>query len=792
MSMTLTLRLMVVATAFVGCSLVRAADTDWQPRAAKSLAVIHGTIRVRGLHHSVRVQRDRWGVAHIYASDQHDLFFAQGFVTAQDRLFQMELWKRAGEGRLAEILGASAVQRDINARRLRYRGAMEQEYRSYAPDAQPILQAFTAGINAYLTFLGRPGQPGVPLEFHLAGFAPEPWKPEDCLNRLAAYAMMANAADELLHAQLVASLGAGRASELFHFDPDAKFDPAPGIDFTGLSPALLENVVGADKRIHFPAGTLQESNNWTVSGALTASGMPLLANDPHRVIAEPSLRYIVHLVAPGWNVIGAVEPALPGVAAGHNEHIAWGFTIFGLDQQDLYIETLSPSDPRQYRTGNGWSAMREERETIRVRGAPDVEVILHFTSHGPVVWEDGKRALALRWVGAEPGTAGYLASLSVDRANDWQQFEDAMPRWKVPPENIVYADRAGNIGEHSTGLAPRRTTFNGLLPVPATGEYEWSGFVPNAELPHSYNPATGFVATANQKTIPDGYAYAVGYEWAPPTRFERIREVLDGARATGHKLTVADMEALQLDVVSLLARRLQALLHVAVESGAQASLPAARLLLNWDCALRAESPSAALYEVWTMQLRRAVTQRALPASAPDLMPAWSLYQVVLELSEPRPALFGPAAVATRNALMLETLQAAYAGLSAQQGADPHGWSWGALHQAYFRHGLDGAPGTRGLLDRGPIERPGDGDVVQATDYGDGSFEQTSGASYREIFDLADWDNSVAINVPGQSGQPGSPHYDDLLPLWSSGRYFPLKFSRAAVDAVTTDVLILQP
>jgi penicillin amidase len=783
---------MTTVIAILGATLARAADTNWQEQAVHTLAVVRGTEQVAGLHNGVRVQRDRWGVAHIYARDQHDLFFAQGFVAAQDRLFQMELWKRAGQGRLAEILGASAVQRDINARRLKFRGDPQQEYGSYASDAQRILQAFTAGINAYLAILERPGQPGVPLEFQLAGFEPEPWKPEDCLNRLAAYAMMANASDELLHAQLTASLGAGRATELFHFDPDARLDPAPGVDFTGLSPALLENIVGADQWIPFPVGTLHESNNWTVSGALTASGKPMLANDPHRVIAQPSLRYIVHLSAPGWNVIGAVEPALPGVAAGHNEQIAWGFTIFGIDQQDLYIETLNPRDPKLYRTADGWSAMREEHETIRVRSAADVKVTLHFTNHGPVVWEDGKRALVLRWVGAEPGTVGYLASLSVDRARNWQEFERAMPRWKVPPENIVYADRAGNIGEHSTGLAPRRTTFNGLLPVPAGGQYEWVGFVPNAELPHSYNPAAGFIATANQKTIPEHYAYAVGYEWASPARFERIQEVLAGARQEGHKLTMADMEALQLDVVSLPARRLQALLRAALESNGAKSSPAARLLLDWDGALRTDSASAALYEVWTMQLRRAVTQRALPAAAAGPSPAWELYQVVLELSAPRSEWFGPSAIAARNALMLETLQTAYAELATRQGGDPQRWSWGALHKAYFRHALDGATGSASLLDRGPIERPGDGDVVQATEYDDGSFDQTSGASYREIFDLADWDKSVAINAPGQSGQPGSQHYDDLLPLWSSGKYFPLKFSKAAVDAVTTDVLILQP
>ena len=786
------MRLILVAI-LAGASGARAAEAaDWQQRAATSLAVIHGTEQLPGLHHPVRVQRDSWGVAHIYARDQHDLFFAQGFVAAQDRLFQMELWKRAGQGRLAEILGPTAVARDVSARRLRYRGDLGREYASYAADAREILEAFTSGINAYIAALARPGQPGLPVEFRLAGFAPEPWKPEDCLNRLAAYGMMGNATDELRHAQAVALVGAREASRLFHFDPVTNLDPAPDVDFSGLTPALLDSIVSSDKRIPFPASSREESNNWTVSGALTASGKPLLANDPHRVIALPSLRYIVHLVAPGWNVIGAVEPALPGVAAGHNEHIAWGFTIFGVDQQDLYLEKLGAADPRWYWTGRDWSPMREEHETIHVRGAPDVHAVLHFTRHGPVVWEDGRRALALRWAGAEPGTAGYLGSLSLDRARDWRQFERAMPRWKVPPENIVYADRDGNIGEHSTGLVPIRTTFSGLLPVPAGRGYEWAGFIPNAALPHAYNPAAGFIATANQRVTPTGYPYAVGFEWAPPERFDRIREVLEAARTAGRKLTLSDMQALQLDVVSLPARRLQGLLREALGSAAPAAQGPAGLILNWDCALRAESPNAALYEMWAEELRHAVTRRALPTAARNAVPTWGLSEAVMALADPKAEVFGATPVITRDAMLRDTLQSAWQQLVARQGADPARWSWGALHQAFFRHALDATPGAASLLDRGPLARPGDGDVVQSTAFDEQTFEQTSGASFREIFDLADWDNSLAINVPGQSGQPGARHYDDLLPLWSAGEYFPLKFSRAAVDAVTADVLILTP
>src|ERR1700675_400338 len=373
---------LALAVTISGQSSAQLALSNLEARAKAAAAVIRGTLNVHGLQQIVRVQRDRWGVAHIYAQNQHDLFFAQGLVVAQDRLFQMELWKRSGQGRLAEILGPSAVQRDINARLLRYRGDMDAEYKSYAPDTKEILEAFTSGINAYIDEIQKPGASGLPIEFQLAGFKPEPWKPEECLNRMAAYSMTGNAASELHNAQLVALLGAEKATNLLELDPPVKLDPAPGIDFSGLSPALLENLVGSDVPLHF-AASLEGSNNWTVSGALTASGKPLLANDPHRVIAQPSLRYVVHLVAPGWNVIGAGEPGLPGVAAGHNEKIAWGFTIFGLDQQDLYLAQLNPADPEQYKTEHGWERMEVKTESIAVRGAAPIFAKLKFTRQGP-------------------------------------------------------------------------------------------------------------------------------------------------------------------------------------------------------------------------------------------------------------------------------------------------------------------------------------------------------------------------------------------------------------------------
>jgi penicillin G amidase len=786
-----SIRLLILSIPF--CAFAQTGQkADLVPAAHKALAVVSGQLRAQGLERSVDVLRDRWGVAHIYAQNQHDLFFAQGVVAAQDRLFQMELWKRAGQGRLAEILGASALPRDVNARALRYRGDMKAEYESYSLDTQAILTAFTDGINSYIASLTAPGGPGLPIEFQLAGFSPDAWHPEDCLNRMAAFSMTGNALSELEHAQALAELGAEKASKLFTFDPAITLDPAPLLDLTGLSPELLKNLIGSDRRIEFPAHSLEESNNWTISGALTASGKPLLANDPHRVIALPSLRYMVHLVAPGWNVIGAGEPGLPGVALGHNEHIAWGFTIFGLDQQDLYVEELNPGNPLEYKTEAGWNKMEVRREVFLVKGAAAAEVELKFTRHGPVLWDDGKRALALRWVGSEPGTAGYLASLAIDRAANWDQFESAVARWKVPSENLVYADNDGNIGEHSAGLAPLRN-WTGLLPVPGSGPYNWTGFVPTSELPHFFNPQEGFVATANHRMIPEHYPYNVGFEWASPYRVTRIRSVIESAKQDHHKLTTADMESLQNDDTSLPALEFQKLVRSPLKDD-----PALKSFLRWDGELRRESSEATLYEVWFQQARLALGERFWKERSGHLQKLSGSYAALPAdtalriLTNPDEDLFGENPLASRDQVLADTLRSAHKELEKLLGPDASQWSWGKLHTVHFRHALDEQPGVKDLLDLGPLSRPGDQDTVNATGaYGD-SWEQVAGASYREILDTSNWDQSVAVNTPGQSGQPGSSHYSDLMPLWDAGRYFPLLYSRKAVEGETMDRLVLTP
>jgi penicillin G amidase len=751
-------------------------------RARSLLSQTSGQVELPGLSKPVEVFRDPWGVPHIFARTTADLFFAQGYVAAQDRLWQMELWRRTGEGKLSEILGRTALERDKFARLLGYRGDMQAEWKSYAPDARAIIEAFVKGVNAYI----ESNRQRLPIEFQLTGVEPELWTPEVCLTRMAGYIMTRNASSEILRAQLVTLLGPQLAGEWLESEPKTTLEVAPDLDLRGIDNKILTLANAASAPISF--GNLEGSNNWVVSGALTASGKPLLANDPHRPILTPSLRYITHLNAPGWNVIGAGEPTLPGVAAGHNERVGFGFTIVGLDQQDLYVEELNPQNPNQYRYKGRWRAMELERQQIKVKGEAAVEVELKFTRHGPVMYEDRQRhrAYALRWVGSEPGSAGYLASLSLNRANNWEEFLKALERWKVPSENLVYADIDGNIGWQAAGLAPIRPNWKGLLPVPGgKGEYEWQGFMRLADLPRSYNPAKQFIATANHNIIPPGYKRGIGFEWSAPFRFRRIEEVL----AAGRDFSVADFQRLQHDETSLIARELVPLLKGLkfAQAGAQ---QAVKELLQWDFVLSKDSRAAAIYEVWLEKLRTNLFKPVVPAAAWPLVGGRiSLERLLQTVKQPDKRIFGVEAQARVDAALKQSLEEALDDLRKRLGERMADWRWGALHKAEFSHQLAG-PATRQFFNLPPVERGGDANTVNAT--AGGGYRQSAGASYRQILDLSDWDNSVAINVPGQSGQPGSPHYGDLLALWGEGKYFPLLFSRQKIEQHSRQRLLLVP
>ena len=763
---------------------------DLAARASGVLSQTSGTIKLAGLQKPVRVLRDEWGIAHIYAETQDDLFFAQGFVAAQDRLWQMDLWRRQGEGKLAEVLGPGTIERDKFARLVRYRGDMKAEYESYAPDAQQIIEAFVRGVNAQIELVKQSGK--LPIEFQLAGFQPEPWTPEVCLTRMAGYVMTRNASTEIQRAQLAREFGKEFVDEWIETDPPRKLEIPEGLDLAGIDSKILAAATSAGGAVSFGStpNLNDGSNNWVIDGKLSATGKPLLANDPHRQIALPSLRYLVHLNAPGWNVIGAGEPSLPGVAAGHNERVGFGFTIVGIDQQDLYVEAVNPSNPNEYRWQGKWQPMRVEREQFKVKGeAKPRDVELKFTTHGPVIYEDKERhrAYALKWVGSEPGTAGYLASLSLNRAKNWPEFLKALERWKVPSENLVYADVDGNIGWVAAGMTPIRKGWSGLIPVPGDGKYEWQGFLPLKDMPQAYNPARHFIATANHNILPQGYSKELGYEWSNPIRFLRISEVLSSGKG---KFTVEDFERLQHDETSLPARELTAVLREV--KGAKPELqPFVEMLTKWDCVLSKDSAAAALYEFWLPKLPAAVFKQQVSAKAWPMVGARiPLGKTIEALKSPTARWFGSDARAGRDAAMLKCLEDAVADAKSKLGGDPAKWRWGTLHVAPFTHALSTDAERKALFDLPAPERGGDANTVFAT--GGPAFQQNHGASFREVLDVADWDRSVGTNVPGQSGQPGSNHYSDLLPMWADGKYFPLLYSKPKVEAMAKDRLMLEP
>jgi penicillin G amidase len=636
-----------------------ASAVDLQARARASLAKISGTTRVRGLAKPVVVRRDRNGIPHVKAATVDDLFFAQGFVQAQDRLFQMELWRRSTQGRLAEFLGPKWIDRDRVTRLVtRYRGDMAVEWASYDPQARQICESFVRGINAYVDFLGKKR----PLEFELAGMALEHWKAEDLLARAEAFGMSGNARREVERATALGELGQEVFFALSPLEPEATPLIPPGFDPkalpAGLGAALA--LIGGAAQV---ASDDDGSNNWVLAGTRTSTGAPLLANDPHRALDHPSLRYLVHLEAPGWNVIGAVVPWFPGVAIGHNEHVAWGLTIFRVDAQDLFVEDLDPSDPLRYKTPSGWDRMSSTTETIEVKGASPVTVELKYTRHGPVVYEDlsTHRAFALRWTGSEPGTAGYLAALALNRARNGASFREAARRWKMPGENFVWADKQGNVGYQATGLTPIRKPGTGLVPAPgASGELDWQGFLDPDELPSITNPAEGFVATANHNTMGRTYRHPIGYEWSPRFRIDRIEEVLRSRRR--HSLN--DLTALQQDILSGPARSLAGAI-ASVEGGGPSVAAMTSLLRGWDHRIDKDSAAAAAFAVFYDKLQAAYAASRLP---PGVAASSSITRLVSA-----EAMVKDIAAKPPTDILRMALHDAHAELVAKLGADASKW-----------------------------------------------------------------------------------------------------------------------
>ncbi len=589
------------------------------------------TMQVAGLKQPAEILVDQWGVPHIYAKSVDDAFFVQGFNAARDRLFQIDLWRRRGLGRLAEVFGPAYIEQDKATRLFLYRGDMDQEWAAYGSDALPIATAFANGINAYVDWLSA-HLDQTPLEFKLLGYRPSKWEASDVV-RIRSHGLTRNLTSEVARANTVCKTDA--VNGLKYDQIRVGLQPAWETKVPeGLDPCLPADVLKVfalateDVRIT-KAGinqtaTLREttpeitegSNNWTIAPSKSATGRAILANDPHRAYSTPSLRYIVQINAPGMSIIGAGEPALPGISIGHNGTIAFGLTIFNVDQEDLYVYDVNPANPREYRYKGAWEPMRVVRENIAVKGSAPVSADLVFTRHGPVIYSDAAkhRAYAVRSCWLEPGMSPYFGSVSYMRAANFAEFQHAMLHWGAPTENQVYADVKGNIGWIPGGLAPIRPNWDGLMPVPGDGRYEWAGFWPGDKLPSSYNPPNGYVTTSNEMNLPAGYPYQerkLGFEWTNDSRHARIDEVLKASS----KISLEDSMKLQNDVTSIPARRLVALL-APLSSPDPKTKAALDLLHGWDAVERADSPQAALMEVWiSRHLGKAFANAVLPPNA---------------------------------------------------------------------------------------------------------------------------------------------------------------------------------
>ncbi|MEI9412025.1 penicillin acylase family protein [Mesorhizobium salmacidum] len=774
-------------------------------------AIASKLLKVKGLHSEVSINIDRWGLPHIRAKNLHDLFFAQGWNVARDRLWQIDLARKRGLGLLSRDFGPGYLAQDRASRLFLYRGDMASEWKAYGSDAEEICAAFTSGINAYIDACDV-GLAQLPPEFAVLANRPDRWKPEDVV-RIRTHCLTRNASSELVRSKVMALAGPELGAKLDLLRKKLSHGriptPAAGFDPTVMSDRVLRDfqlavspVTFLEERLNcsleeagawtavLPSGEVsrssfeQGSNNWAISAQKTTTGRPILALDPHRTHTLPSIRYLVHLAMPGLNIIGAGEPMAPGISMGHNGTAAFGLTIFGADQEDIYVYDTDVADPDRYAYDGGREKVHVVDEVIPVKGYSEQRVRLKFTRHGPVLYQDEKnnRTFGLRTVWMDPGMAPYMASLSVMRAKSHDEYVRSLKGWGCPSVNHVYADTSNTIAWQPSGATPVRENWDGLLPVPGDGRFEWRGYLCPSNGPSELNPARGFIATANAMNVPDDWSKsnpAIAYEWLDSSRHDRLHYEL----SRDELLSLEDCIHLQCSTFSPLAMRItKAVTQLFRDAG---DLTIWQFLANWDNDLSADSAPAALFEVWLSKHLGPLVARCEAACAqviPLLMP------------------FDPPSIAAwlENAApsmeLVEDLQTslvnAWTECSTLMGRDPASWSWGRLHTLHLRHALQSLVSTNWSSES--IGVGGSGSTLNYATYRLSDFSVIAGPSVRMVIDVGNWDESLFINNPGQSGIPGSAHYADLASSWRQGEYKPLLYSMTKVDEATSSMIVLAP
>ena len=839
----------------------------WRVRA--SLPQLEGAIQVAGLSAPVEVLRDARGVPHLRASSLQDLFFAQGYVTAQDRLWQMDLSRRLAEGELSEVFGERTLRLDLENRTLGFRQVSERALAELSPEARAPITAYTNGVNAFIAS----HKDRLPIEFLLLNYQPRPWTEVDSLGVALNMAKTLNTSwrTDLMRERIGAKLGPELSADLFpdhspldvpvaELPPGKKVspqkkqaDPPPnsgGLDPTTLSRMLRNPLslsfrgvpqarddeesrtslvprarflaeftlsgqretllprlrdqddsegLGMTREVDDPtlaallsAGDNSDaglgSNNWVVSGAHTQSGKPLLANDPHLDHSVPSVWYMIHLKAPGLNVIGVSLPGLPLVIIGHNEKIAWGMTNTGPDVQDLYAESFDSAAPSKYLHNGAWVEAEVRDEVIKIRRKQDYRFIVKVTRHGPIVAHPGGRDLALRWTALEPHALSALlnAVSKIGLAQNWELFTAALCDYTGPMQNFVYADRDGNIGYYAAAWVPIRKQGTGAVPMPgSTDDYDWTGYIPFEDLPHSYNPASGMIATANGRVVPDDYPYFITSHWDAPFRTARIFQLLRAGKA----FTVDDMLRIQTDIVTLEDSWLAGQLlkadfhHHPQDPEAQYAIS---LLRHWDGEARMDSAATLVCEV----TRQALLERILKPKLGDDLSGyhWGMSTIFLEnVLANNWTRWLPRGDSSFEETLIKSLEEGVKQIPSRVGSRSHdAWKWGHTMPLTFYHPLgQGFPLLGRLLDVGPFPQAGTATTVKAT-------TSRHGPSMRMVVDLSTLDHSVQNITLGESGQVFSPYYQDQFNAWYNGRSFPMSFSDAAVEQATVHKLVLRP
>ena len=765
----------------------------------QSLPQTKGEIRLPGLGAAAEVMRDRYGVPHIFAASLEDASFALGYVHAQDRLWQMEMSRRIAAGRVAELLGAGALETDRFLRTLGVRRSAEANLRVLDAETRRLLDSYAAGVNAYLA-----SGPVLPVEFWLTGAQPEPWTPADSIGwvKMMAWDLGGNFRNELLRMSLARTLPLARIHQILPPYPGEQ--PPVIADLKELYGTLERDAVQLAQ--FAPDNDGLGSNNWVVSGARSASGKPLLANDPHLGLTAPPVWYFAHISVPGTNVIGSTLPGVPGIILGRNERIAWGFTNTGPDVQDLYIEKLDAAGG--YLAPEGRRPFQVIEETIRVKGAAPEKLRVRVSRHGPVISDVLRTAqdaaprghvIAFAWTALAEDDRTMQAALKFARAREWQGFLAAARDFQSPQQNIVYADVEGNIGFVAAGRVPVRKPANdlkGLAPAPGWLEkYDWDGYLPFDQLPSSFNPASGALVTANHRITPPEYAHFISSDWQPPYRADRIQRLLDAAP----RHTPQSFARIQADVVSLAMRDLRPRL-LATRPRSEEARKALALLGKWDGAMAPERSEPLIAWAWWRELTRAIYADELGDAFRANWLARAVFLGNVLSGDPALARWcdnvrTPAAETCEEVLAL-SLEAALADLIRRHGGDQARWRWGEAHAARHEHRPFGRQPLLAKLFDIRVPSPGDAYTVNVgrNNLNDEAqpFANRHAASLRAIYDLSDLEQSLYIHSGGQSGNIFSDHYEAFTEAWARNEYIPMRTARKTLDAEPHQLLRLLP